>query len=248
MRFVASPSVPSRVKVPKFVAGFASSTRASATGLNVSGGGYMAAPAVPEPAKPRSASAAQPSAMQDRSADARRLGRRLRVATSCSPLRFRREPSKQLEVEPGKDIVVRQRGDLGESGQGRVAPARRRRSEPRQAVLKEAAEQLRKPARAVERVRDAPTPVPGTEHRVSRNAPADRRPPVEEERVHQGEADEVAHRLAGALAALPVDDPGNSAALHEHVAEPEVTVDGRARNGVSAQPRVDVAEAIQIVA
>src|SRR5919201_4703054 len=139
-----------------------------------------------------------------------------------------------------KRLVVGEGSDLRDACECGVAPAVRRSSEPGQRVAQETPEQLREPPRPVERVFDARTPLAGTQAVVARNSTTrSRRPAVEEERVHVREAHNVSDRLARTNAVLPVDHARNTPTRKEHVSEPEISVDSRARDAVPAEAGVD---------
>src|SRR5690242_250003 len=103
--------------------------------------------------------------------------------------------------------MVRRGGDLRQPGQRDVPPGLRIAAEALEAVLEEAAERVREPTLAVDRVGDAGPPRSGRKTGVPGHLAPCPGVPVEVERVAQSEARHVTQGLAGWRCRLPVDHP-----------------------------------------
>src|SRR6476646_7376512 len=143
-------------------------------------------------------------------------------------------------------VIVRKGGDLGNPGHRRIAPAPRGRSESRQASLEELSEQVGEPAGSCERELYAHTPAVRPQARVPGDAAPGPGAAIQEERIHEREANEIAHRLTRSGAGLPVHDAGDVRAGQEHIPEPHVSVDGGARSLIPAEPVVDLCQLVQV--
>src|SRR6185437_7782499 len=69
---------------------------------------------------------------------------------------------------------------------------------------------------------------------------------IQEERIHERESNEVAHRLTRSGAGLPVHDARDLRAGEEHIPEPHVSVDGGARSLIPTEPVVDLCQQVQV--
>src|ERR1044071_663197 len=169
------------------------------------------------------------------------------MGRSVQSRRTRLQATKELEVAARKLVGVREGRDLRDTGDERVAPCRRRGTKAGEAAAEELSHQFRVPARARERILDTCAPAIGAQAGVAGDGASVLGAAVEIERVREREADEIAHRLTGDGAALPVDDPGDLAPVEQDVPEPQVAVHGRAGHALLAQPRVALLQATEIV-
>src|SRR6476659_5958100 len=149
-------------------------------------------------------------------------------------------------MTPCEIVIVRKGRDLGNPRHRRIAPARSGRSESRQASLEELSEQVGEPAGDCERELYAHTPAVRPQARVPGDAAPGPGAAIQEERVHEREANEVAHRLTRSGAGLPVHDAGDLRTGQEHIPEPHVSVDGGTRSLIPTEPVVDLRQQVQV--
>src|SRR5258708_7712115 len=103
--------------------------------------------------------------------------------------------------------MVRRGGGLPQARPRDIPPGLRVAAEALQAFLEKAAERLREPTLAVDRVGDAGSPRSGRETGVPGHRAAGSGVAVEVERVAQREPRHVTQGLAGGRGRLPIDNP-----------------------------------------